>query len=63
MSHLVVVETLGGRQLHPELCPHPEDRQHDANDGHEERQLDLKTGENAKLIFIYMHRMLMLTLK
>lgn len=48
MSHLVVIEILGGGQLHPELRPDPEDRQHDANDSHEERQLDLQTGEEVK---------------
>lgn len=48
MSHLVVIEILGGGQLHPELRPDPEDRQHDANDGHKERQLDLQTGEEVK---------------
>lgn len=48
MSHLVVIETLGGGQLHPELRPDSEDRQHDANDGHKERQLDLQRREKVK---------------
>lgn len=41
VSHLVVVEAFGRRQLHPELRPHSQDGQDYAHDGHEERQLDL----------------------
>lgn len=37
LFHLVVIEILRGRQLHPELCPDPEDGQDDAHDGNEER--------------------------
>lgn len=45
---LVVIETLGRWQLHPELCPHPKDCQDYAHNGHEECQLDLVTEQNAK---------------
>lgn len=46
--HLVVVETLRRWQLHPELRPHPEDREDYAHDGHEESQLDLVPEHNTK---------------
>ncbi len=50
--HLVVIETFGRCQLHPELCPHPKDGQDHAHNGHEERQLDLVTEQNTKQ-FLY----------
>lgn len=46
--HLVVKETFGRCQLHPELCPHPKDCQNDANNGHKKRQLDLVTEYKTK---------------
>lgn len=49
MFHLIVIETLRGGQLHPELCPHPEHCQDYTHDGHKERQLDLVMEHNAKI--------------
>lgn len=46
--HLVVIETFGRCQLHPELCPHPKDGQDYAHNGHKERQLDLVTEHSTK---------------
>lgn len=48
MFDLIVIESLRGCQLHPELCPDPEHRQDYAHDGHEERQLDLVREHNTK---------------
>lgn len=49
MFHLVVIEMFGGCQLYPELRPNPEDRQHNTDNGHKERQLDLETGGKCEI--------------